>query len=314
MYETIRIVGKLRPKYVIWENVKAVINKNHKHNFDKYLNTMESLGYTNYFQVLNAKDYEIPQNRERVFVVSILRVDKDICEFCKINYYNDQLVNTNSFNLCEGVFCKQAIEELNDFMFPIKKELKSRLKDILEDKVDEKYYLSEKMYKYILDLNEKQKGTKWEGRADNDMLNPNIAHALGVRSAGGNQRAGVSNFILENFDEEMKVKDFKKIITVAIIPEEERPKGNYLPRERVISKEGISRAITTNENQMPYLNDYKIRKLTPLECWRLMGFDDIDFNKAEKVNSNSQLYKQAGNSIVVNVLEAIFKELFKEEM
>ena len=53
----------------------------------------------------------------------------------------------------------------------------------------------------------------------------------------------------------------------------------------------------------------RIRKLTPKECWRLMGFDDEDFEKAEKVNSNTQLYKQAGNSIVVNVLEAILKEL-----
>ena len=59
-------------------------------------------------------------------------------------------------------------------------------------------------------------------------------------------------------------------------------------------------------------HNLRIRKLTPKECWRLMGFDDEDFEKAAKVNSNSQLYKQAGNSIVVNVLENIFKELFKE--
>ena len=58
------------------------------------------------------------------------------------------------------------------------------------------------------------------------------------------------------------------------------------------------------------MNNLRIRKLTPKECWRLMGFDDSDFEKAEKVNSNTQLYKQAGNSIVVNVLEAIFKNLF----
>ena len=61
-----------------------------------------------------------------------------------------------------------------------------------------------------------------------------------------------------------------------------------------------------------YMNSLRIRKLTPKECWRLMGFDDEDFEKAEQVNSNAQLYKQAGNSIVVNVLEAIFKELFKD--
>ena len=64
---------------------------------------------------------------------------------------------------------------------------------------------------------------------------------------------------------------------------------------------------------MGTVDNYRIRKLTPKECWRLMGFDDSDFEKAEKVNSNTQLYKQAGNSIVVNVLEGILKNLLEEE-
>lgn len=73
----------------------------------------------------------------------------------------------------------------------------------------------------------------------------------------------------------------------------------------------IANTLTTNvENMGVCVPNLRIRKLTPKECWRLMGFDDEDFYKAEKVNSNSQLYKQAGNSIVVNVLMAIFKELF----
>lgn len=106
MYETIRIVGKLKPKYVIWENVKNLLSKKHIHNFNAYLETMEQLGYINYYQVLNAKDYGIPQNRERVFTISIR---------------ND----TNKI-----------------FVFPPKQKLKLKLKDMLEDEVDEKYYLS----------------------------------------------------------------------------------------------------------------------------------------------------------------------------
>lgn len=105
MYETIRIVEKLKPKYVLWENVKNVLGKQHKHNFDNYLERMSELGYTNYYQVLNAKDYGIPQNRERVFTLSVL--------------------NGQSFE------------------FPPKEELKIKLKDILEDGVDEKYYLDD---------------------------------------------------------------------------------------------------------------------------------------------------------------------------
>lgn len=72
MYETLRIVEKLKPKCVIWENVKNLLSKKHRPNFDAYQEKMKELGYTNYYQVLNAKDYGIPQNRERVFTVSIL--------------------------------------------------------------------------------------------------------------------------------------------------------------------------------------------------------------------------------------------------
>lgn len=84
-----------------------------------------------------------------------------------------------------------------------------------------------------------------------------------------------------------------------------------------IRKDGITPTLTgsmgTGGGHVPMHNyDFRIRKLTPKECWRLMGFSDEDFKKAEKVNSNTQLYKQAGNSIVVNVLEAIFRNLFDE--
>lgn len=109
MYETIRIVGKVRPRYVIWENVANVLSKTHKHNFDQYLSRMQMLGYHNYWQVLNAKDYGIPQNRQRVFVVSV-----------------------------------------KDFVFPKAKELALRLKDMLEDEVDEKYFLTPKGVTYVV--------------------------------------------------------------------------------------------------------------------------------------------------------------------
>ena len=106
MYETLRIVGELKPKYVIWENVKNILSKKHIHNFENYLKIMNNLGYSNYYQVMNAKDYGIPQNRERVFTISI-RNDVD-----------------------------------KTFKFPEEQSLTKRLKDFLEKDVDEKYYLS----------------------------------------------------------------------------------------------------------------------------------------------------------------------------
>ena len=121
MYETIRIVGKIRPKYVLWENVKNLLSKKHKHNFDNYIETMNILGYNSYYAVLDAKDYGIPQHRERVYTVSIRKdIDKE------------------------------------NFKFPEKEELKLRLKDMLEDNVDEKYYLSDEITNKYIPVNEKR--------------------------------------------------------------------------------------------------------------------------------------------------------------
>ena len=114
MWNTVDIVEWCLPKYVIWENVKNLLSKKHKHNFDSYIEIMDKLGYNSYYQVLNAKDYGVPQNRERVYTVSIR---KDI--------------------------------DNNNFKFPDKEELEIRLKDILEEAVEEKYYLKERGLKYI---------------------------------------------------------------------------------------------------------------------------------------------------------------------
>lgn len=102
-----------------------------------------------------------------------------------------------------------------------------------------------------------------------------------------------------------------------IIREEplDRP-GWHRNAKEVLNVEGVCRTLSTQSNNLltkiKEPTTLRIRKLTPKECWRLMGFDDEDFEKANKVNSNTQLYKQAGNSIVVNVLEAIFDNLLKD--
>ena len=101
------------------------------------------------------------------------------------------------------------------------------------------------------------------------------------------------------------------------VPGEINVVGNYSPSgheaSRIVHPDGVTPTIKENHGTVTATMEpqsLRIRKLTPKECWRLMGFYDEDFHKAEKVCSNSQLYKQAGNSIVVNVLEAIFRELF----
>ena len=221
---------------------------------------------------------------------------------------------------CNEILAKLQKENkiiMNNFTFPLKQELKLRLKDMLELNVEEKYYLSEKMINYVLDMNDVQKGTKWEGRANNGSLNKDIALTIGVRSAEA-QRGGVTNFIVDGMKEEIKVKDLKEKF-VASKYNEFIKENNYVPEmfnpynkaeiKDIAPTQSTQCGSTTSSATTLINQNYKIRKLTPKECFRLMGFDDSDYEKANQVNSNAQLYKQTGNSIVVQVLEEIFREL-----
>ena len=150
-----------------------MISNKHFHNFNKYIDRMEQLNYNSFYQVLNSKDYGIPQNRERVFTISIR---KDLGQ---------------------------------NFVFPPKQELKLKLKDMLEDEVDEKYYLSEKMQNYVLATNEDGSDNKFANRVNDCKMNKTPSYAITVRGAGGSQRGSLSNFVIGNGEEEIKVKDVK---------------------------------------------------------------------------------------------------------
>lgn len=318
LWEVERLLNECKelPQILLMENVIQVHSKKNKDDFHKWLSFLQSKGYTNFYRDLNAKHYGIPQNRNRCFMVSIL-----------------------------GDY---------GYKFPSEIELTLRLKDMLEDEVDEKYYLSDKQIRYITDANDVAlKG----GRDINDrVINPGIAKTISCRGAA-EQRADVTNFVL-NQDYEMSVKDFKeqyfKINEKTIKGYKEAYEGDGVYINRPHQKRGcvqheMIQTIKTTPNDVGVVvnepvvceercdeglrffkdnicgtirtkdsggdkriiesNNLRIRKLTPKECYRLMGFNDEDFEKAAQVNSNAQLYKQAGNSIVVNVLMAIFKQL-----
>lgn len=285
MYETIRIVKKLKPKYVIWENVKNLISKKHRHNFDAYLETMSSLGYTNYYQVLNAKNYGIPQNRERVFTVSI-RKDIDTA-----------------------------------FEFPPKQSLKLKLKDMLEDKVDDKYYLSNSQIEYL------EYGKYNASKVSNKIkqTDTGICPTLDTMQGGNRQPfIRVKNATKKGYLEAYEGDGvYTNVSTKRGTVQKEMIKNinKYAKHQQdlIQCSDGICRTIPAGTHgSTPHLlktvinyQPLRIRKLTPKECWRLMGFDDEDYERAARVNSNTQLYKQAGNSICVPVLMAIFKELIK---
>ena len=225
------------PQILLMENVPNVIGKNNIADFKEWLEKLESLGYSNHYQVLNAKDYGIPQNRQRCYMVSLL-----------------------------GDY---------EYEFPKKIELKLRLKDLLEDEVDEKFYLNDAQLESIKRSN--FNGNK--SRIQNGYRQPMIE---------------IKNANKKGYD----------TATVGDSINLEQPNSNTR-RGRV--GHGVAQTLMTSCNQA-VVHD-RVRKLTPKEYWRLMGFPDWAYERASQGMSNTQLYKQAGNSIVVQVLEAIFKQM-----
>lgn len=249
------------------------------------------------------------------------------------------------------------IKKLN-FTFPPKQELKLKLKDILEDNVDEKYYLSNEQVnkikyskfaqeKAILqekDYSDTLLERDWKNpkcvvadyrydeglRTRKNGLSPCLTTKIGSPSLSGNtlliKNATKQGYLeandgdgcyTSNIDKKRGTVQKEMIPTLKTSPDIGVCVGST-QKNAAVSKNGICPTLTSAMGQggghVPMHNyNLRIRKLTPKECWLLMGFDDEDFEKASKVNSNTQLYKQAGNSIVVNVLEAIFKNLFGGE-
>ena len=365
-FDALRVIEEIKPRVAIAENVKNLTSKKFSEQFKIVLESLEEAGYNNYWQVLNAKDYGIPQNRERVFIVSIR---KDI--------------DTGLFQFPKG--------------FP----LELRLKDLLEDEVDEKYYLREKG----LALFEKQKETQVNRTTKNaDITLLKIAHGfnpeseedadifptvtmgtschwntvikvgnvnpsgrgmngtvidskglartittekgegqkilireatkqgyaeeyecdsvnleqLNSKTRSGRVGHGVAQTITTSPQQGVGIADVEPFIVASRGRNPEKPSdrtaGSPTVQRLEPNSQGICNTLTTvhKDNYVvePTETSLRIRKLTPKECFRLMGFDDSDFEKAEKVNSNTQLYKQAGNSIVVPVLEHIMTALF----
>lgn len=383
LWECEKIIAQVKPKYLLMENVKNLTSKKFMPLFQEWLSVLETLGYKNFWKVLNAKDFGIPQNRERVFCVSILGG--------------------------------------GEYTFPEPQELKIRLKDVLDETVDQKYFLSDKIQerfhykpnignniigstapdfrtigqrdvvfntneivgalvatdykqpKQIL-ISEDTVGMSIFNNTPINTVSPSITSTCGTAT-------GKASMIIIDFDmpngkkaevniEEVdepscfkevrtehgklmrkiirqqtgkdtttRDKDSKKFVTTnnglanclttsigaeQIIVEPSIIKlGNIYPSNgqngNIHSCDGLSPTISAGQgkigngigsnNSPKILNNFKIRKLTPRECWRLMGVKDEQFDKIVGI-SDTQLYKMAGNSIVVNVLEAIFRNMF----
>lgn len=386
LWQVEKFINSVRPKYLLMENVKALVSKKFFPCFEKWVETLNSYGYKTYWKVLNAKDFGIPQNRERVFAVSIR-------------------------------------DDINqEFVFPEGHKLQIRLKDVLETSVEPKYYLSQqiqdrfqfkpkgqdivgttapdfrtigqrdivfgtegtmgtlvatdyKQPKQIIEYendelmigasrgrnpenpSDRTVGAPTEQRLeinyqgisntltsvqkDNCVVEPNVLVAKRTEYGKMVRKAYEMGELKESRHNMTQLEPRTDGISNTLTSVQKdnyvlEPKieilGNYKPsgyendiktmynphHDKVISDVAPTQTAncgssTSSATVLIQYNDYRIRKLTPRECYRLMGFSDEDFDKVKACGiSDSQCYKQAGNSIVVNCLMAIFTNMFKD--
>ena len=288
----INILKVKKPKYVMLENVKNLIGTKFINDFYNIVSELESIGYNCCYPkndkgnpaCLNAKDFGVPQNRERIFVICI-RKDVD-----------------------DG-----------NFEFPKPLNIETKIKDILEPVVDDKYYLNKalnmKMKSKYIQYDNSGKG--YESQAARLYYTDSAMGSLPYRNAGDKTQ------IIEKEKCQLKQESINNVDYVKGLGCIKRIGGLFDTENRkreagaVFDSNGFSPTLNTMQGgyRQPIINtstdEFKLRKLTPTECWRLMGFSKEECVKARSVGiSDSQLYKQAGNSIVVNVLYHIFKNLF----
>lgn len=271
-YEFARVVDEVQPKIFIYENVKGLLNHDNGKTWKVVKSVFYSLGYDLYFQIMNSKDYGIPQHRERIFVVGF------------------------------------HTPPINDFQFPEKIELEHTMQDFLEDYTDSKYFLREKGVKFVTSSKNRQKRyTQINGeialcQKANQQFN---WHGDFIFQAARESEFDDFIFDVNNVEEKYylseKIKNYVlaggtknfKTSTETDLPVA-RP---LLQTMHKMHRAGVDNYVTHNRG--------RIRKLTPRECLRLMGFRD-DF---KILVSDTQMYRQAGNSIVVDVLIAILKQM-----
>ena len=368
-YDIIRIAEVKQPKFMLLENVKGLTNKRHKATFEKILSELDRIGYWVYWQVLNSKEYGIPQNRERVFFICVKKSTDNHKHFVR-------------------------------FKLPERERLKIFLKDILEEEVEEKYYLDDKRVNQLI-KNVKEKG-KWNTNPSGNGMSGNINKdniAKTITSSDWkdaqkiiqigmikqkckkrvhetpkeiNQflrlnkglftiseiasRLNIPKTQVEHYfrtdssraipspDIWKKLKslllfddDYDKQVTEIYEKEIEFESSRRVysddgcsptisstnadkiiqlnnpthSNNRIYSEEGISPSLNTMQggDRQPFIsNEFRVRKLTPKECFRLMGFLDDEINLEGL--SNTQRYKLAGNGWDINLVSKIFKQMF----
>ena len=278
-YEIVRILKyyieiKKPIKHFVLENVKGLYSAGNYTAFSTIYSFLSDIGYSIECQLLNSKFFGVPQNRERIYFVG---------------RYSPKGSRPKVFPIRQNA---REVSKNGEVKFSNSDPRGFGWKDLSPTLAARDY----KDPKWVKLNKPDQVGKVCDGDAGRVFSTDGTSCTLKAQGGGWGAKTGL-----------YEVED-PKLKTYAILPESEKPKGNYLPRERVLESEnGLSRALSTNSSQHPYYKANGIRRLTPIECERLQGFPD-NWTDGQ---SDTQRYKQCGNAITVNVAEAIFRKLYE---
>ena len=347
-FEIARFASILRPKYLFLENVKGLLNHDKGDTFEVILSTLDELGYDVEWQVFNSKNFGVPQNRERVFIIGHLRRGSGrkvfplggdgaaiTCEQPKINKVGNirkkgksQSGDVVSIDSLAPTLCSTTTQK-----DPLKIAIPVLTPERLEKRQNGRRFKSDGEHMFTLTAQDKH-GILIAGKLpgnhdqnsrvyDTNGLAPTLSTMQGggqepkiIQRGHGYNKGGehdIAPTLTSNSYHENNILKIKEATTQGYAEAEigdsvNLSHPNSKTRRGRVGKQ-IANTLLTGESQGVVEPNFRIRKLTPRECWRLQGFPDWAFDKAQEVNSNSQLYKQAGNSVTVNVIAAIAKEL-----
>jgi DNA (cytosine-5)-methyltransferase 1 len=330
-FEICRFASILRPKYLFLENVRGLLNHDGGATFETIIRTLDRLGYDVEWQILNSKNFGVPQNRERVFIIGHLRgkCTRNVFPIGRESEQSDRqqskieiVGNTKNPNGTSqgtgsvvydsngliGTLCARDYKEPKQVAIPV------LTPDRAEKRQNGRRFKTDGEPMFTLTAQDRH-GVVVENKVKQ------VGNLIDTESFGGNPHrgrvydiGGISPCLNcmggGGLEPKIKVKEATKqgYAEAEIGDSVNLSHPNSKTRRGRVGKQ-IVNTLLTGESQGVVEPDFRIRKLTPRECWRLQGFTDWAFDKAQEVNSNSQLYKQAGNSVTVNVIAAIAKEL-----
>jgi len=293
LWECEKIVKCKKPRYLLMENVKNLVSNNHHSEFYAWQKILKDLGYNNYWKVLNGKNFGVPQNRERVIMVSIKK------EFEIKKFIMPTAIKNNTILLKDILECPENVAE-NMFVDP--KNYENLLQDLPHQDIS-----------YCIDA------CYWKGSTMDLFLNKSRRQLVQIGSLQKKQNESNNRIYsseglapclnsMNGGDRQPKIlEEVRPILT----PDRTNKRQNG---RRVKENNDPSFTLTVQDRHGIVIKEdssFRIRKLTPLECWRLMGYKDEHFYKAKKAGlSNTKLYERAGRGIVVPMLEEVFKILF----